>query len=130
MRMYTKRNLGVPSNTKEYSRLYMKQKRAEKSDAPYQRDYRKRVRAEVIKHYGDKCECCEETELLFLTIDHINGDGAEHRRQNSYNGDGRSGWSIYYWLRKNNYPEGFRVLCWNCNCSRQHNSGVCPHKGA
>jgi hypothetical protein len=22
---------------------------------------------------------------------------------------------------------GFQVLCWNCNCGRAFNNGICPH---
>ncbi len=29
---------------------------------------------------------------------------------------------------ENNFPPGFRVLCYNCNCGRNHNKGICPHK--
>ncbi len=27
-------------------------------------------------------------------------------------------------------PEGFQVLCWNCNLGKYYNGGVCPHRGA
>ncbi len=47
----------------------------------------------------------------WLTIDHINNDGAAHRKE-----IGEGGTNFYRWLRKNNYPLGFRTLCWNCNC--------------
>ena len=33
----------------------------------------------VLDHYGRACSCCGETEPAFLTIDHVNNDGAEHR---------------------------------------------------
>ena len=36
--------------------------------------------------------------------------------------------SIYSWLIRNNYPEGFQVLCYNCNLGKAHNNGICPHK--
>jgi hypothetical protein len=58
----------------------------------------------------------------FLTIDHENGDGAAHRRQ-----IGQGSIVLYRWLRRNNYPPGFRTLCWNCNCAT-HKYGICPHK--
>ncbi len=82
--------------------------------------YCRKTRLMVIAHYGGKCECCGETTIQFLGIDHINGDGAEHRRKI---GKG----PIYFWLKRNNYPPGFRVLCHNCNLSIGF-YGYCPHK--
>lgn len=76
-----------------------------------------------FEHYGMSCECCSEAEELFLTIDHINNDGAEHRRKEAGN-------DLYGWLVKHNFPEGFRTLCHNCNTGRYRNGGVCPHQEA
>lgn len=70
-----------------------------------------------------KCFCCGEKETTFLTIDHINGGGKTHRKQM-----GRGGQQIYRWLKRNNYPEGFRILCFNCNSGQFINGGVCPHR--
>ena len=36
---------------------------------------------------------------------------------------------IYIWLKNNNFPEGFQVLCFNCNCGKARNKGICPHSG-
>ena len=38
------------------------------------------------------------------------------------------GTKFYRWLKRNNFPEGFQVLCFNCNCGKEINKGVCPHK--
>jgi hypothetical protein len=90
-----------------------------------QKDYRTRKRAEmkaeVLAHYDGRCDCCGETEILFLTIDHINGNGWEHRRM-----IGKT--DMWKWLYHNDYPDGFRILCYNCNAGRYHNGGVCPHQ--
>lgn len=86
---------------------------------------RSRRKMDVLTHYGGtppQCACCGENHVEFLTIDHIDGDGAEHRRA-----IGRgSGLATYRWLRNNGYPKGFRVLCWNCNAAL-HMFGKCPH---
>jgi len=80
-----------------------------------------RLKEAVIAAYGGKCECCGETTPMFLTIDHTNGGGATHRK--SINGN------FYRWLRKHGFPrDGFALLCFNCNCGRSLNGGVCPHK--
>ncbi|MCW3996288.1 MAG: hypothetical protein NWE98_09125 [Candidatus Bathyarchaeota archaeon] len=89
-------------------------------------EWTKRIKKEVITAYGGKCVCCGETSLGFLTIDHINNDGSIHRRKM-----GRRDWGgkiLYQWLRKQNYPTGFQVMCFNCNLGRSINKGVCPHK--
>lgn len=84
----------------------------------------KALRVEILRAYGGPepaCVCCGEAGLLFLALDHVNGGGGSQRRQ-------LGGGGYYAWLRKNNYPEGFRVLCHNCNMGRQLNGGVCPHE--
>lgn len=72
------------------------------------------------------CACCDEDIIEFLTIDHIDGNGAEHRRSLS-KGRKSCGKTIYSWLRRNNYPSGFQVLCFNCNWAKGV-YGVCPHQ--
>lgn len=84
-----------------------------------------RVRREVFAAYGGyKCACCGETEPLFLSIDHVNNDGAKMRREKLYSG---SGTGFYLWLFKNGFPKGFQVLCMNCQIGKHRNGGVCPH---
>jgi len=78
----------------------------------------------VFSYYGDKCACCGERELTFLTIDHINNDGHLHRR----NKISTSHQNIYGWLVRNNFPDGFQVLCFNCNVGKHINGGICPHQ--
>jgi len=79
-------------------------------------------RIEVLNHYSSPpvCFCCGEAHIEFLTIDHVNGDGAKHRKKDK-------GHNIYKWLKVHNYPEGFRVLCINCNWSIGV-WGYCPHQ--
>ncbi len=87
-----------------------------------------RLRRKVYEAYGDKCVCCGESNPLFLTIDHINNDGAQHRRALNRRRRGSDTGAILRWARDNNYPDTLQLLCWNCNCGRQRNGGVCPHK--
>lgn len=86
-----------------------------------------KLRAEVFERYGDRCACCGLEDWRFLTIDHIDGNGNTHRRE-TFNGKLVAGIQFYRWLRKNNYPEGFQLLCYNCNCAQSRFMGVCPHK--
>ena len=86
------------------------------------RKYLVKWRQAVFDHYGWECACCGETEPIFLTIDHMNNDGAEHRRRDVV------AISLYRWLVRNGFPEGFQTLCYNCNCGRARNGGICPHQ--
>ena len=80
---------------------------------------------------GRRCACCGESNIVMLNIHHINGDGAEHRRElRGGKGDsGGGGIKVYFWLKRNNYPPGFGVLCFNCNHAI-HVLGYCPHVNA
>jgi len=93
------------------------------SDYRVSRDAKRRRRVRVIQHYGGRCRCCGETALPFLALDHINGDGNTNRKI-----AGGTGTTFYLWVEKNGYPEGFQVLCHNCNVGRYINGGICPHE--
>jgi adenylate kinase family enzyme len=81
-----------------------------------------KLRQEIFSYYGTSCICCDESEIKFLTIDHIENNGSEHRKSEKVG----SGGSFYAWLKRNNFPSGFQVLCWNCN-SAKGMYGTCPH---
>jgi hypothetical protein len=88
-----------------------------------QRRYSTKLRNEVLNHYGDgdpHCVCCGESEFMFLAIDHIGGGGTQHRKNIRYG-------NIYFWLRKKGYPNGFQILCHNCNFAKGAYR-KCPHQ--
>lgn len=82
-------------------------------------EYQK-LRNLALEKYGNQCSCCREDKKEFLGIDHIEGGGTQHRKKM-----GRV--HIYRWLYRNNYPEGFRVLCHNCNLALGFYN-YCPHE--
>ena len=83
-------------------------------------------RGQVFEAYGGyKCNCCGENEPMFLSIDHVDNNGAIERKLGKYCG---SGTGFYQWLRKNKFPLGYQVLCMNCNTGKHKNGGVCPHQ--
>jgi hypothetical protein len=90
----------------------------------YVKKYSTRIKLEVFNHYSDNqlcCKCCKIDIFDFLTIDHVGGRQLwDHKRE-------MGGSKLYQWLRGNNYPEGFEVLCFNCNWGRYKNNGKCPH---
>ena len=84
-----------------------------------------KVKVRVLSHYSDgvpACACYKKTSLVFLTLDHIDGDGAAKRRT----AGSRGGVSYYRHLIRQGFPDGYRVLCWNCNAAYAM-TGTCPH---
>jgi hypothetical protein len=82
------------------------------------------LKIETFNAYGGAiCACCRETLFEGLTIDHIGGGGAAHRKA-----VGKGGASMYLWLKKQNYPPGFQVLCGTCNMAKG-TGDHCPHRG-
>jgi hypothetical protein len=82
---------------------------------------RRRFKEQVLAHYcqdNPRCECCGVTTFEFLTVDHLAGGGAEHRRREGF-GD------LCGWLVKNGMPGGYRILCFNCNLASGF-YGSCP----
>lgn len=111
----------IPIN-REKKRIYAGKWRAKnpEKDKINRKNCYKRAREKVFLHYGGvnlKCVCCGEKERGFLTIDHINNDGSVHRKITK---------NLYYWLVSHNFPEGFQVLCFNCNLGKGI-YGKCPH---
>ena len=81
---------------------------------------RDKLKVEVLTHYGHgklACVLCSESRIACLSLDHINGDGAEHRRRL---GLGRK--AIYSWLRKEGFPVGYQTLCMNCQFIKREES--------
>jgi hypothetical protein len=83
------------------------------------------VRAETFAVYGGSCYCCGEDHPTLLTIDHVDDNGAEHRRSLPSSSTGHR---FYRWLRRQGWPEGYQVACFNCNTGRHINGGICPHR--
>lgn len=91
----------------------------------YLRNYTKRKREEALFKYGGKCVCCGENTNEFLSFDHVNNDGNNHRKIV------KSSRQFYYQLCKNEISKDFQILCFNCNMGRQFFGGIeklCPHK--
>jgi hypothetical protein len=78
-----------------------------------------------------RCECCGETTLDFLTLEHPDRDGARDRAEvmgSSYGKNGVGGSAYYRRLIRLGLPDkNLTVLCFNCQWGRVI-SGVCPHR--
>lgn len=86
-------------------------------------EYKNELWKIISERYGETCQCCGEAERKFLTIDHMNNDGAAQRRRDGNKG----GYAFWLWLIRHDLPDGFQTLCWNCNCAKWFH-GTCPHK--
>jgi hypothetical protein len=83
---------------------------------------RRELRLAFIEHYGGKCQCCGETTIEFLTIEHVNGGGRQERKtMNSEH--------LMRKLRREGWPDDgkYSVLCFNCNAAIGI-YGYCPHQ--
>mgnify|MGYP001618059948 FL=1 len=109
-----------------------RQRMPERSAAFAKKHYAK-LRREVLMHYAGGvepyCACCGESRGPFLTLDHLNNDGAAHRRTlGQSHGSGSGGpVAVYRDLKRRGFPPGHAVSCINCNATRGW-SGECPHQ--
>ena len=79
------------------------------------RRYWKKLRGQVLEAYGAWCHCFKETREEFLATDHLDDSKPK-----------MVGTALYTWLRQNDFPEGFQILCHNCNQAKAW-YGYCPH---
>lgn len=87
------------------------------------------LKVEAMRAYGGDCDCCGETGVDFLTLDHVDGNGKEHRKTKGVG----TGQKFYAYLKLHGYPERIdghelRILCFNCNYSAHLHGGVCLHE--
>ena len=74
-------------------------------------------RLKVIAHYSEgsmSCQVCGFDDLVVLQIDHIEGGGVQHRKL--------TGSNTAKWLIDNGFPEGYRILCANCNMRKRYDN--------
>ncbi len=77
---------------------------------------RNKNRSIVLKHYSPNliCQRCGCNNIHLLSIDHMNGDGAQSRKKL------KTSYMIYRHIIKDNFPLNFQVLCWNCQWIKRH----------
>jgi hypothetical protein len=97
---------------KKYNRKYLENNRDRHREINRQWEIKKKI--EILTYYGDgipACVLCGHNKINSLSIDHINGGGLKHRKSI---GNRNGGNTFYRWLSKNNFPDGYRTLCMNC----------------
>lgn len=86
--------------------------------AMYHKAWNDRRRAALLALFGTKCNHCGITDPLVLQIDHVNSDGAEHRKRCAATGNGPRG---YYNDIMARWDSGdFQCLCCNCNFRKRY----------
>lgn len=125
-RWYEKNAVSIRAKRRTYYSTHREQERSRDAER------NRRVKAEVLGHYSGgtaHCACCGEYLIEFLTLDHINGLSPEEKIPDPARGYRRKliGRAFYEKLKREGYPPGFQVLCWNCNCAKR--IGIkCPHQ--
>jgi hypothetical protein len=85
-----------------------------------QERYRVQVKLTVFAHFGFKCNCCGETQIMFLSLDHISGIDKSGKSRNKE--------QIYQECIRDKFDSTkYQLLCMNCNFAKGH-WGECPHK--
>ena len=82
--------------------------------AVQRKNHRELLKLEAMTFYSrglPHCAKCGFSDMNGLTIDHVGGGGEKHRRENGYS----AGYRTCLWLKQHGFPEGFQVLCMNCN---------------
>jgi transcription elongation factor Elf1 len=108
---------------RKYAESHREQKRKQT------KEWAVKVKIEVLVHYSgtNPPQCANPfgehkepyTTIEALTIEHPNQDGAEDRERIFGRRRAVGGIHFYLWLRDHNYPEGYEVLCFNCQWIRR-----------
>lgn len=119
----------IEQRYRDKHREEIRQRAREKYDAQHEKERirhqerHQKLRIQILNHYKPICNCCGETELNFLCLDHIDGAGGMRRKIEG------TGERLYRWIKKANYPKTFQVLCHNCNAAKGHYD-KCPHQNS
>ncbi len=117
-RMWLEKN---KEHLREYKKKYYLEHREENKlkNREYSIKYHHRQKIEILSYYSNEdipyCAVCGDNRLACLSIDHIQGGGNRHRKSIKGN--------FYSWLKKQGYPEGYQVLCMNCQYIKRVEEG-------
>lgn len=92
---------------------YAANPKARANRSKYHQERKIEARLKAFAHYGPdgKAACCRcgIADPDVLTLDHVNDDGASHRKMD------KQAKALCFWVAKKGFPDGFRTLCLNCN---------------
>ena len=134
-------------NATYYSTPEAKAKKSTPEYKAYLKKYQKKddvQRLKILQAYSKRlsnsdvpcCNCCGLNEYLdFLALDHIMGrvemDSMPELVAIGYSSTLENN-KLKDWIIRNNFPDGFQILCHNCNFAKGYprNNGKCPHETA
>lgn len=113
---------GILERRRELNRNWIANNRERYNEA--KAEYRFKLKVAAIHHYSNGAMSCArcgfDADLDALCLDHINDDGAAHRKQlNIGNRSTVSGTTIYERLKAIGWMDGLQVLCANCNMVKE-----------
>ena len=80
-------------------------------------DYEKH-KAILYAELGNRCACCGERDWMYLSVDHVNNDGGEYRKQSAAH------YRVHRLLKHHREnPGSLQLLCTNCNHAKMRNGG-------
>lgn len=112
------------NNKKEVQALYREKNRA-KINA-YSTARRMRWKQTILDRYGNQCAICGFNDMRALQLDHINDNGSQERKD--LGSQKFSGVKFYEYLIKQGLPDGYQILCANCNNIKQWNKNKAEPK--
>ena len=120
-RKYAKKP-GVLERRRELNRNWIEKNRERYNAA--KSEYRFKLKVAAISHYSNGSMSCTRcgfnADIDALCLDHINDDGAQHRKQLNISGRGASsGTTIYERFKALGWMDGLQVLCANCNTIKE-----------
>ena len=119
----------IKERNSKREKAYKQRPEIKERDSKLQKINRKNLKNIVLTEYSKRisgvdhpiCACCgEDFHEIFLTIDHI-----EPISKTKIEKRGNQG--IYRKLERRGYPEGYQVLCINCNQAKG-TAEKCPHQ--
>lgn len=107
-----------PEEQRKRKRENMRRYRAERPEhyAAQSRKAKAKLKSQLFELYGHECSICGYDDKRALTLDHINNNGSEERKELGERG-------VYYKAREKHSPGEYRILCMNCQFIERHKHG-------
>lgn len=113
---------GIKEKYRELNKVWIDANRDRYNQA--KGEYRFKLKVAAIAYYSNQTMACAicafNSDIDALCLDHIDNNGAAHRKELGCGGRGSpSGTTIYERLKAKGWMEGLQVLCFNCNTIKE-----------